>query len=144
MSVEWPLITILLAGAGFLVFGRLTSSRTRWLGVLFVVAGLMAVWSWQSYLKSKLDSRTQLSIPRVGRPEKYARSDSCRACHPDQYASWHRSFHRTMTQVASDESVRGNFDGVALELDGEVYRLERRRDEFWVEMADPDWKLRQD
>ena len=46
-----------------------------------------------------------------------------------------------MTQVASPESVRGNFDGVNLTLDGQVYRLKRRGDEFWVEMVDPDWTL---
>lgn len=27
-----------------------------------------------------------------------AGSDSCRSCHPTQWQSWHRSFHRTMTQ----------------------------------------------
>lgn len=144
MSAEWLLITLLLAGTGFLVFERLTNSRWRLLGGAFVGAGLLAVGSWQQYLKSKLDSTAQLTVPHVGRPEKYARSESCRACHPDQYASWHRSFHRTMTQVASEESVRGNFDGVTLELDDEIYRLERRRDEFWVELVDPDWKLRQE
>ena len=144
MSVEWLLITILLAGTGFLVFGRQTSSRIRLLGAVFVMAGLLTVWSWQKYLNNELNSRTQLMIPKVGRPEKYARSESCRACHPNQYASWHRSFHRTMTQVASDESVRGNFDGVALELDGEVYQLEHRVGEFWVDMVDPDWKLGQE
>src|SRR5438132_10116208 len=116
MSVEWLLITILLAGVGFLVFGRLTTSRVRLLGALFMAAGLLAVWSWQGYLKRKLDSRTRLTVPHVGRPEKYVGSVSCRACHPDQYTSWHRSFHRTMTQIASTESVRGNFDGVALEF----------------------------
>src|SRR5207245_8924601 len=133
-----------VGGAGFLVFGRLATSRVRLLGALFMAAGLLAVWSWQGYLKRKLDSRTRLTVPHVGRPEKYVGSVSCRACHPDQYTSWHRSFHRTMTQIASTESVRGNFDGVALELDGEVYQLERRDDEFWVDMVDPDWKLRQE
>ena len=28
-------------------------------------------------------------------------SDACRACHPSEYASWHRSYHRTMTQPAT-------------------------------------------
>jgi len=31
----------------------------------------------------------------------YRSSDTCRACHPSQYASWHASYHRTMTQVAT-------------------------------------------
>ncbi len=32
-------------------------------------------------------------------------SDSCRACHPGQYDSWHLTYHRTMTQVASQPGV---------------------------------------
>src|SRR5690348_6255268 len=31
-------------------------------------------------------------LPRVGGPEGYAGSSSCRKCHEDQYTSWHRSF----------------------------------------------------
>ncbi len=46
-----------------------------------------------------------------------------------------------MTQVASPESVRGNFNDVNLNLDGDDYRLHRRGDEFWVEMVDPNWKM---
>ena len=46
-----------------------------------------------------------------------------------------------MTQIASRESVRGDFKNVTLELDGERYSLEHRDDEFWVDLVDPDWKL---
>src|SRR5688572_11310126 len=46
-----------------------------------------------------------------------------------------------MTQYATPETVRGNFTNVTLELAGESYKLERRGDEFWVELVDPDWKL---
>ena len=31
----------------------------------------------------------------------YVSSNACLSCHPDQYSSWHRSYHRTMTQVDS-------------------------------------------
>ena len=34
----------------------------------------------------------------------YVSSNTCQKCHPRQYESWHRSYHRTMTQVASPES----------------------------------------
>ena len=47
-----------------------------------------------------------------------------------------------MTQVATPKSVRGNFDGVSLNLDGDTFRFERRGDEFWVDMPDPEFKLR--
>jgi hypothetical protein len=66
----------------------------------------------------------------------YMTSDSCRSCHPREYDSWHGSFHRTMTQVASPKSVMGNFDNVSVESEGHSYRLFRRGDGFWVET---DW-----
>jgi len=43
----------------------------------------------------------------------FTSSNSCRACHPAQYATWHASYHRTMTQVASPVTVVADFDNVA-------------------------------
>ncbi len=56
----------------------------------------------------------------AGRPvqvpdEGFVSSQTCRACHPSQYQSWHRSYHRTMTQVATPETVAASFDGVAVD-----------------------------
>jgi hypothetical protein len=70
------------------------------------------------------------------RSDGYASSHSCQACHPDQYASWHASYHRTMTQPASPQSVRGAFDGRVL-TDRYRYRLERQGDDFFVVTDDP-------
>ena len=141
MLVEWLLIVFLLAGIGRLFFGKWTTATIRLSGAVFAMAALLAVWWWQEHLENKLDSRARLNAPHVGRPDEYAGSESCRACHPDQYASWHRSYHRTMTQIASPETVRGKFDNVTFELDSERYHLERRGDEFWVDMVDPDWTI---
>ena len=142
MLVEWLLIILLLAGATFLPWGVGVCLLPLLPGFFVLLAAtLSGIWLWQAHLEKKLDSQARLTIPHAGRPDEYAGSAACRACHPDQYSSWHRSYHRTMTQVASPESVRGNFEGVNLELDGETYRLQRRGDEFWVEMVDPDWKI---
>ena len=62
----------------------------------------------------------------------YVSSDACKACHPGEYASWHRTYHRTMTQVATPETVLGDFDDVKLEYFGKQFHLEKRGDEFWV------------
>ena len=71
----------------------------------------------------------------------YVSSETCRACHPSQYQTWHGSFHRTMTQIATPESVRADFDGVAVDAGpGRPMRLERRGDEFWAEFDDPGWE----
>jgi hypothetical protein len=66
----------------------------------------------------------------------YVGSSTCRSCHPMHYATWHRSYHRTMTQVATPASVLGNFD-TTIDYEGASYVLERDGDEFWVEMKFP-------
>ena len=71
----------------------------------------------------------------------YVSSETCQACHPSQYATWYGSFHRTMTQVATPETVRADFDGVVVDaVPGRPMRLERRGDEFWAEFDDPGWE----
>src|SRR5512134_3448195 len=60
----------------------------------------------------------------------YVSSNACRACHPAQYSAWHASFHRTMTQVATPDSVRANFNGVRVDaVAGNPIALERRGNE---------------
>src|SRR5262245_54488031 len=63
----------------------------------------------------------------------YTSSNSCRACHPSQYATWHASYHRTMTQVAGPETVVADFDTVTVvHAHGRPMTLERRGNEFWA------------
>jgi hypothetical protein len=77
-----------------------------------------------------------IQIPEDG----YVSSDTCRSCHPDQYASWHRSYHRTMTQVARPGTVRADFDGTTIaDVHGRPMQLERRGNRYWAEFDDPDW-----
>ena len=69
----------------------------------------------------------------------YVSSDACKACHPSQYASWHGSYHRTMTQVATPGAVRADFDGASVAgVQAHPMRLFRRADELWAEFDDPD------
>ncbi|MFV8755561.1 multiheme c-type cytochrome [Nannocystaceae bacterium ST9] len=79
-------------------------------------------------------------LPR-SRGEDFVGSPRCRSCHPQAYASWHASWHRTMTQALGPETVIARFDGRRLaHADGE-HAVERRGDEFWVRMPDADWLL---
>ena len=69
----------------------------------------------------------------------FTSSNSCRACHPSQYASWHASYHRTMTQVASPDTVVADFNNViVVHVHGRPMTLERRGHEFWATFDDPD------
>jgi len=83
------------------------------------------------------------SVPRIGRDgDGFTGSGRCRACHAREYDTWHASFHRTMTQLATPETVIGDFDDVTLESGGRTTHLSRAGDEFWAEMVDPDWEHR--
>ncbi|MDB4971450.1 MAG: hypothetical protein JWN44_7139, partial [Myxococcales bacterium] len=53
-----------------------------------------------------------------------------------EYATWHRSYHRTMTQPASARAVRAPFAGETLvAADGRSYRMRREGDELWVDVS---------
>ncbi len=77
--------------------------------------------------------------PIVVHENGYVGSQSCRECHADEYTGWHASYHRTMTQVATPESVIGDFNDVVLTLFGQEIRLTREGDKFFYEGPDPDW-----
>ncbi|HEX6766255.1 MAG TPA: multiheme c-type cytochrome [Polyangiaceae bacterium] len=65
-------------------------------------------------------------------------SGACQKCHPDEYASWHRSFHRTMTRLATPESVKGPFDGTRVESEGRTIELSRHGDKLFAKLPDPE------
>jgi len=76
-----------------------------------------------------------VQVPDAG----YVSSQTCRACHPSQYASWHRSYHRTMTQVATPDTVASSFDRVTVDaVLGSPMVLEQRDRELWADFDDPD------
>ena len=99
--------------------------------LLTVGAGLL--WS------PDVDEELREDLPEQTMGEGFTTSATCQACHPAQYDAWHRSYHRTMTQAAMPSTVLGMFDNVVLEDRGYQWLLERRGDEFWVEMPDPLW-----
>jgi predicted CXXCH cytochrome family protein len=107
-----------------------------------LLAAVAGAAFFQVHLRHKVASRHSLRqmTPATDRGEGYVTSDTCRACHPDQYHSWHQSYHRSMTQYPQSGTVMADFANVTLEVDGDPYRLTRSGDEFWAEMVDPDWR----
>jgi hypothetical protein len=111
MWQEWSVAGLLLAAALWPLVRKTRSWGAR-LGVfslLLVVA--VGGFAWKSRAHNKLTARNQFlqKLPAEKRPGGFVRSETCRSCHPDQYHTWHRSFHRTMTQRATPQSVRGQF-----------------------------------
>jgi hypothetical protein len=113
-------------------------------GLLVLLTIPLGVWAaGRSQGARQREAELAPTVPQPSRPG-YATSDRCEACHPSQYHSWHRGYHRTMTQYASPASVRGDFADVTLSDGGEEVHLSRRGDEFFAEMVDPLWQYQVD
>jgi hypothetical protein len=78
--------------------------------------------------------------PIEARPAEFVSSRACRACHPGEHASWDASYHQSMTQVATPDTVRGNFHDVELRQGAWAFRLQRRGDAYWIDMPELDWR----
>jgi len=103
----------------------------------FIFLQAEQITSWEA-----TDAASERSaIPRKREDHLFAGSTSCRACHVREYATWHQSFHRTMTQVATADTVIAPFDSRTLTRYGQESKVERRENEFWVNMVDPFWNL---
>lgn len=103
--------------------------------VLFASFG-WAIWTRSGVLAERQVQNRPIQVPAAG----YTSSETCRACHPSQYASWHDSYHRTMTQVATPRSVVADFNGTTIaDVHGRPMRLSKRGDRFFAEFDDPDW-----
>ena len=75
----------------------------------------------------------------AGNEDQYAGSDSCVDCHQNQHESWHTSWHRTMTQIASTETVIGDFDNVITSAYGtEIHLFLDGHGRQWARMTDPE------
>lgn len=86
---------------------------------------------------SSASSSSTTDLPKHTSEEGFVSAAACRECHADQYKSWHKTYHRTMTQAATPDAVVPARDDVALESRNRSYRLFRRGDEFWVDTIDP-------
>ena len=116
---------------------RSRSVDRRYLIVFIVCAVIMVgtgvLWS------PDVDEDLTEDLPGQVTGRGFTTSVTCQACHPAQYDAWHRSYHRTMTQVATPSTVLGAFDDIVLEDRGYRYQFERRGDEIWAEIPDPFW-----
>jgi predicted CXXCH cytochrome family protein len=125
------------------VVWRSGARRPMVLGCLALAAagvGGLRLWSFQSTTLARVKEIQLVTsqLPHLEREKDYVSSHQCRACHPAEHASWHRTYHRTMTQLALPENVVADFDGSTTVSHGLPYRVYREGDQFWAEMPDPD------
>jgi len=72
----------------------------------------------------------------------YVGRQTCIKCHADQQRLWHGSDHDRAMELASEESVLGDFDDVAFTRFGVTTRLFRRDGDYFANTEGPDGQFR--
>ncbi|MBA2433922.1 MAG: hypothetical protein H0V54_02340, partial [Chthoniobacterales bacterium] len=74
---------------------------------------------------------------RAGRIDAgYLESNDCRKCHEGNYATWHATFHRTMTQEANPKSVLGDFErDNTITYQGVRAEMVREDGRYWMQLT---------
>src|SRR5688500_8972952 len=107
MQLDSLLFTFALIIGGLSLL-QLPSSRRRRTGAvllfLAVLAGSAVLFGLSTSATIKNQQAKSKVLPIPERPGGYVGSNRCQACHPREYASWHESYHRTMTQVATPDT----------------------------------------
>jgi len=70
-------------------------------------------------------------------------SPACASCHADEFEAWSRSHHAAAMQVASIETVRGDFADAHFDYAGVESTFFRRDGEFWASTDGPDGMLQE-
>lgn len=113
---------------GFRLFPSSWAGRCAFVSVIW---GALMLAGWA--LNARWDDAPPVNRPIKQPADDYVSSDSCRSCHPGNYASWHASFHRRMTQVAKPENILADMTGLELRNSGKAYRVGRDGDTYYVE-----------
>jgi len=126
--------TALVVGAAILLFLRLARGSGGLRLAVAVVMGMSAVGSSMLAGHSPRQPPPPVRVTEVG---EWVSSRACRSCHPGEYASWHDSYHRTMTQTASPGTVLAPLASpAALDLDGQRYAMRRQENEVWATVVE--------
>ena len=139
MLVQWLFILTVVGSAAAIVAGGWSRSTVTWRSAAFA-AVIVATFGFLAVRESAL-SGAAVAEPVLNRPietvaDDYVGSRTCRKCHPSQHASWHDSYHRTMTQLASPVTVMTRFSGQTLEHNGIRFDLSSDEDSLWVSTSD--------
>lgn len=112
-----------LAGTAFGLFRGLCCA-------LAIAAGAAGIWQL-GQLTADPRADTDVPVPYLSVP-----SETCQKCHEDHYASWFRTYHRTMTREATPEYVKGDFAEASYSFQGVTSRMTREGHSYFMETLD--------
>ena len=97
------------------------STPQTWAAIVFATLAMLTAGSLGCPQPTATDPDAATAPLEIA-GEGYSTSDACRSCHPNEYASWYASYHRTMTRPATPENVFGDFDDVVAQARGHEQR----------------------
>ncbi len=101
-------------------------------GLVVVPLLLLGAWLWLS-----AGPHAPAPDPRAKRADGYVTSSDCQSCHREQFDTWHRTFHRTMTQEATPATVLGDFvRSNKIAFGGITAEMVREGDRFVMKLRD--------
>lgn len=139
------LLLVAVAGVTSLLVRRVLPDRLKNPGMVLIPLSTFALGLlYWAFAAPQPDVLAKTYLPQRSDDRGFVSSQTCRSCHPGEYASWHKTYHRTMTQIAGSATVVAgasqDFDErFRLETHGRSARLKRKGDEFWVDMVNPEW-----
>ena len=69
---------------------------------------------------------------------KYVGAKKCKSCHLENFKSWNKTYHSTMTQEASESTVLGDFNGQNLTYWNFTIRPIKKNGKFYFEYYNPE------
>ncbi len=127
-----PLAALLLALAAlFLPPAWRTRGALLGAGIATIATTTVLVQNDQQVPELEVADRP-ITDPHTG----YVGSAACRSCHAHEHDTWDSSYHQSMTQVASPETVLGDFDNFEIDVKGKHYKLTHDGKDYWVELED--------
>jgi hypothetical protein len=124
---------IVATGAALFRLARGAGTSTWWL-----ILGVAQVAVIGAIVRGLLPDRSPVAGgPTTAQFDGYVSSDACASCHPGQYSSWHRSYHRTMTRQAQAATILAPWEGNSLRWRGRTYELFKKGNRFWTRLPDP-------
>ena len=98
---------------------------------LIVLAVPLSIWKHHS----------REAAPQVSRNADFAGSEKCKSCHQPEYELWKGSNHYHAMEVATEASVRGDFNDATFEHAGVVSRFYRKDGKFFVHTQGPEGRM---
>src|SRR6185295_555183 len=121
-----------------------SGARRSWtVAAIAVIAALavasLLVWSRRQAASPEIDAGLTTTIPTAD--ATFVGSAACAGCHAKQYRPWQESQHALAMQVATEQSVLGDFSGVKFTHMGVTTEFFRRDGAFMVRTDGPDGRL---